>query len=79
MTTATSELEYTILWTSSSNNQNIIVEIDKTVLERFKNYSQNLESEVSLEDYINSWEINNSDNISKGFSSINELISSMNT
>lgn len=77
MSTTLLKKDYKIIGTSTQNPERIIVEMDKQAFESITSRRRISNNEISLRDYIQSWEINNQDNISRSFDSVDVLISSM--
>ena len=76
MTQTLLKKDYMIIGTSTKNPNRVIVEVDKNAFEKITSRKR-MTREVSLRDYIKTWEIDNTSNISPSFWTVDELIDSM--
>jgi hypothetical protein len=81
MTTITlSKKDFKIIWFSSRKPENIIIELDKKVLAwlvfKWKKRTKKIEN-MTLKEYILSWEIDNPKNISWIYNNMNDLITNL--
>ncbi len=80
MTSILSKKDYKIIWVSSKNPEIVIVELNKNTLNGListKKRTIKKYEEISLKEYIKSWEINNAKNISWVYQNIDDLVSSL--
>lgn len=77
MATTLLKKDYKIIWTSAKNPERVIIEVDKKTLDDLTSQRRRNTWDISLSDYIKSGEINNSENISRDFHNVDDLISSM--
>lgn len=80
MTTLLSKKDFKIIWKSIKNPEKIIIELDEITLQSLiwtkKRTSKKAEN-MSLREYIKSWEINNKENISWSYNNVEDLILSL--
>jgi hypothetical protein len=78
--TTLSKKDFKIIWFSSKNPENIIIELDKKILAwlifKWKRRAKKVEN-MTLKEYILSWEINNPENISWVYNGMDDLIASL--
>ena len=80
MTATLSKKDFKIIWKSIKNPEKIIIELDEITLKSLiwtKKRTSKKAEDMSLREYIKSWEINNKENISWSYNNIEDLILSL--
>ncbi len=81
MATILSKKDFKIIWFNAKNSEKIIIELDQKTLDWLiwtKKRIIKKPEDMSLREYIKSWEIYNPNNIVWTYNNINDLILSLN-
>lgn len=81
MITTLLKKDYKIIWISLKNPDKVIIELDKKTLSLLTSSKRRLNKKtenMSLREYVLSWEINNPANIEWIYNNIDDLILSLN-